>query len=689
MNLVVNFDQNTSTLPSGFVSAVNYVVDLFDATFTANVTVTIDVGYGEVDGQRLPRGALGESQENGLTQVSYSAVRNALIAQGAPGAATLPTSPPPGAPSRLLMGTAEEKALGLIPDNAQIDGFVGFSAVPNTFSYAINTAPPAHEFYFVGVVEHEFTEVMGRGSELTFRHAYSVLDLYRFAAPGQHQFTTGAPAYFSIDNGATNLNNFNNFRTGDFGDLGDWAPSAGNDAFNDTSRPGVINAMTATDLTVMAALGWSQGTSGGIVNAPPADATWSANGQIELWQAQSNGALSATTVPNAQMGAEWTAFGLGDFNHDHSADVVWNSGGQVAIWELSGGSLSEAAIVNGQLGSEWQMAALGDFNGDGTTDILWHELSGDNTGDVSVWSMSGTSIGALGTAQTIIGPQWNPVATGDFYQSGTAAVMWQDNVGDVTTWEMSGSTVVAELPVGQMPSDWHVAGAGNFPGIGSGDPTGDVVWVDRSTNAVQIWQMSGGQIAQIVTPNGQLGSEWTLQGVGDFLGVGSSQLLWFDSAGHAQIWQLNGSQVSLTNLSAPNVVTSGASAFADFVGPGPVNSENGGDITTVGSGSSITNPVIDNATLALLGGATVNGSITFASGSSGTLYDADQAPLPDTVVGFSEGLDTLSYAGENLTTDNSIVASATVVNGNTVLSFPDTTSLVLVGVTHVDTGIFA
>src|SRR5262249_62421637 len=125
MNLVVDYDQNTSTLPSGFVSAINYVVDLSDATFTNNVTVTIDVGLGEVAGVRLPGGVLGESLQNRIVAVNYSTVRNALIAQGAPGATTLPSSPPPGAPSRILMGTAEEKALGLIPDNGQVDGFVG------------------------------------------------------------------------------------------------------------------------------------------------------------------------------------------------------------------------------------------------------------------------------------------------------------------------------------------------------------------------------------------------------------------------------------------------------------------------------------------------------------------------------------------------------------------------------------
>ena len=47
MNLNISYDATTlSTAPSGFFSAVNYVVNLFNATFAANVTVNIQIGYG-------------------------------------------------------------------------------------------------------------------------------------------------------------------------------------------------------------------------------------------------------------------------------------------------------------------------------------------------------------------------------------------------------------------------------------------------------------------------------------------------------------------------------------------------------------------------------------------------------------------------------------------------------------------
>jgi hypothetical protein len=44
MHISVTFDQAPASLPSGFVDAVNYVVDYYDRIFTNPVTVNIDAG---------------------------------------------------------------------------------------------------------------------------------------------------------------------------------------------------------------------------------------------------------------------------------------------------------------------------------------------------------------------------------------------------------------------------------------------------------------------------------------------------------------------------------------------------------------------------------------------------------------------------------------------------------------------
>ena len=57
MNLDISYDAATQgSAPSAFFSAVNYVVGLFDATFTNNATVNIGIGYGAFpyDGSTVP-----------------------------------------------------------------------------------------------------------------------------------------------------------------------------------------------------------------------------------------------------------------------------------------------------------------------------------------------------------------------------------------------------------------------------------------------------------------------------------------------------------------------------------------------------------------------------------------------------------------------------------------------------------
>ena len=157
------------------------------------------------------------------------------------------------------MTEAEAQALG--PTSAVSTSYVGFSnSLP--FSYAVNSTPSSGYYYFVGVVEHEFTEDMGRVSLLDYQpYDYSPMDLFRYSSAGQRDLNTGgrgSTAYFSIDGGNTNLGTWNNNPNN--GDLGDWYPSGpasgGYDAFNDYSDPGVINTVSPSDITLMAALGW-------------------------------------------------------------------------------------------------------------------------------------------------------------------------------------------------------------------------------------------------------------------------------------------------------------------------------------------------------------------------------------------------------------------------------------------------
>ncbi|HTZ36916.1 MAG TPA: NF038122 family metalloprotease [Stellaceae bacterium] len=290
MNLDVTFDQSEASLPAGFVSDVEWVANYFDGLFTNDVTVNIDVGYGEIDGEALFSDALGESLPSADNKAGYVYTDNyypvdtALKAEDAPGSSTLRRPANKPLAGKVAFTAAEAKALGLISSNPGPDGYVGFASAANLFSYA-NGTPAAGRYDFIGVVEHEFTEVMGRISLANDESQYySPMDLYRFTAPHTHDEGTGgngSTAYFSIDGGKTDLGTWNNQTSN--GDLGDWYPAGpapgGDDAFNDYSYPGVVNELSSSDLTVMQAIGWTTGgetsaaASSGLANATEGGAT--------------------------------------------------------------------------------------------------------------------------------------------------------------------------------------------------------------------------------------------------------------------------------------------------------------------------------------------------------------------------------------------------------------------------------
>jgi Ca2+-binding RTX toxin-like protein len=267
----ISYDASVANAPAGFKTAVAEAVQYFESQFIDPITVNIAVGYGEVGGYSLGSNALGESLTY-LTSYTYAQVKNALVADAtsavdAAAVATLPSSSPVN--GTMWASTADAKALGLLTNYSGLDGYVGFAS-GNLFDYDNSNGVSGGQYDFYGTFAHELTEVMGRtvmvgDSFASSSHAYTPLDLFHYAAPGDPIFVGNQTGYFSIDGGATDLDNFN---TNPSGDYGDWAASAGNDSFLAFSNSGVVNAVTPTDLTVMDTIGWD--SAGAVTSSPPA-----------------------------------------------------------------------------------------------------------------------------------------------------------------------------------------------------------------------------------------------------------------------------------------------------------------------------------------------------------------------------------------------------------------------------------
>ena len=257
MNINIILDGSVKNAPAAFVADVNYVAGFLDSLFNSTATINIAVGWGEIAGHALGSGDLSQSQVNTYASVSYAAVQAALAAENAPGAATLPAASPLA--GDLLMGSAQAKALGLIGASSTIDGYIGLNSGV-TYGYGVGVAPAAGQYYLIGALEHEITEVMGRFSLIADQPTdYTLMDLFRYSAPGVRSLGSGGKAYFSTDGGVTDTGDWN---TSTFnGDLGDWYPAGAGasapDAFNDIAATGKLNAFSQSDITLMRAIGWS------------------------------------------------------------------------------------------------------------------------------------------------------------------------------------------------------------------------------------------------------------------------------------------------------------------------------------------------------------------------------------------------------------------------------------------------
>ena len=258
------------SLYNDYVSAANAAVAYYETEITNPITVTINFGWGEVANQTIS-GAVGESStfSNDFTYAQVlsaaqatdktSAVQRAAVA-------TLPaTDPTDGATFEIA--TAEQKALGLTPNNGNTDGSVGLNS-SDPFSWS-QTDIASKTYDAVGTLEHEISEVLGReddvGANLFGSGAdYSLLDMFRYtSANGQsagardEPFVTGydpnAPAYFSY-NGTTVTLPYN---TPGQGDPGDWATSVSNDSFGETTA-GKSELVSVTDLQELNVMGYDE-----------------------------------------------------------------------------------------------------------------------------------------------------------------------------------------------------------------------------------------------------------------------------------------------------------------------------------------------------------------------------------------------------------------------------------------------
>ena len=249
-------------------SAFNYAAAEFQALYSDPVKVNINVVAGNT--------GLGGSSTPLMFVVpaTYAAVRSALIADqtahpstsggvsvAAGGSVNTVVDPTNG--GVFLYTTAQAKALGALPaNNAASDGTFTYNS---TLAYTFDPNNRGSGGYdFIGVAEHEISEIMGRipglggefcGPPNPCGPNYLVYDLFRYTGNNTRGMTDGAGRYFSINNGASNLHGYN-FANGNGSDPQDWDASNPTDPYNAFTGPNQAHALNTIDATTLDVIGW-------------------------------------------------------------------------------------------------------------------------------------------------------------------------------------------------------------------------------------------------------------------------------------------------------------------------------------------------------------------------------------------------------------------------------------------------
>jgi len=275
----ITYDSSVTSQPNAaqIEAAYGIVTQTFSALFTNAITLNITVVWGN--------SGFANSSYTLLPGTSYSQLTSALKANATTTAASnavasLPSSSPIGS-SPWYIPRAEAKALslgGVNPNDSSQDGQVTFasSGIPWAFS-PTNRAVPG-QYDFIGVAEHETSEVMGRCYGLgQVSGGYVPFDLYRFTNGVRTFNASDSGVYFSVNKGVTPLKSFAPGTVPVSTDPQDWTLSSPPDSFDYGLAPGGEATLSCPDLVAMSAIGYKLNFKPPMLKATPL-----ANGNLQL-----------------------------------------------------------------------------------------------------------------------------------------------------------------------------------------------------------------------------------------------------------------------------------------------------------------------------------------------------------------------------------------------------------------------
>lgn len=265
------YDPSVATAPAAYKTGLQAAADYLDNLIKDPITLNVSVGWGEIGGQPIPNGSLSQGGPGGnylpYATVKFELAKFATSIDDLSSIKSLPAADPTNG-GGFWVSYAQQKAWGIIPaDSTEIDGGIAFRSDLPLYFGPSNIPQPG--FYtMIGPAIQEISHVMDRYSSVLSNApgTDSVLDLFRFTAPGVLATDINQVAYFSVDNGKTNLGTFS---TANAGDPSDWASPVTGDAFGGANL-NTAEVVTPNDIKQMDVLGFNVGAPTPPPPPPPA-----------------------------------------------------------------------------------------------------------------------------------------------------------------------------------------------------------------------------------------------------------------------------------------------------------------------------------------------------------------------------------------------------------------------------------
>jgi hypothetical protein len=550
MQITVNNDFSNGPRPftqqeiDSFLQDEQTAVNILNSTFTNNISLTFNVGFGSFKGKPMAPtdGGFGDVNIQTAVGLPYSQLRANLLTFGQPGffnAANLPAGDSINGISDFWVSSSVAAAFGLAAPNRPPDAPDGFIGINN-----IAFAPGAQR---IVAFLHEFGHAMGRVPNNFDADPEGVisseLDLVRFVSPGNRLFDGDPPvqaAYFSLDGGAKKVADWDTISPSDF-----LSPLSSNltpnDPFNNRGFGGDLAKLTTADLQLMEALGFRVGPTAVMV-------LQRSDGFFQSYVIGSN-AISA----NSQLGPvgpDWQFVTLGGFKGSSTTSdmLLRNStSGAFQVYNINNNQITDSAPM-GQVGLNWQFFGVGNFSGipgrdfadtPGNTDMM---LRDSNTGRFEVYNISNNQI----TGPFFIGDvglNWQFSGIGNFsgIPGASDMILRNTDTGELLDYNMSNNRITGDFSIGTVGLEWQFSGVGNFS---SNPGESDMILRNTDTGELLVYNISNNRITGDFSI-GTVGLEWQFAGVAPIRVPGAADLL-LRNVNSGEFWVYNIANNQLT-----------------------------------------------------------------------------------------------------------------------------------------------